>query len=164
MLLRVVTASDLPVFFEHQCDPAACHMAAFTAREPANRQAFDAHWTRILADASIVIRAIVVDVDAGVVGHVLSYLEGGEREVSYWIGRPHWGRGVATQALRQFLAERAERPLYARAAKDNLASIRVLERCGFKACGEGRGFAEARGAEIEELVFRLAETAVPATP
>ena len=145
-------------------------MAAFTAREPANRQTFDAHWTRILADASIVIRVIVVDVDVDldvdvrVVGHVLSYLEGGEREVSYWIGRPHWGRGLATHALRQFLAEQIERPLHARAAKDNLASIRVLERCGFKACGEGRGFAEARGAEIEELVFRLDEFAAPATP
>ena len=47
------------------------------------------------------------------------------------------------------------RPLYARAAKDNIGSRRVLEKCGFVICGEDKGFAHARGAEIEEYVLRL---------
>jgi len=153
--LRDVTADDLPHFFEHQCDLAACHMAAFTARERSNRQAFDAHWARILADPGVVMRTVVVDAD--VAGHVSSFVQDGEGEVTYWIARALWGQGIATEALRQFLAEQPSRPLQARAATDNAASIRVLLRCGFVACGEGRGFAEARGEEIDELIFRLDE-------
>lgn len=153
--LRDVMADDLPRFFEHQCDLVACRMAAFTAREPSNRQAFDAHWARILADPGVVMRTVVVDAD--VVGHVSSFLQDGERELTYWIARARWGQGIATEALRQFLAEQPSRPLHARAAKDNAASIGVLLHCGFVACGAGRGFAEARGEEIDELVFRLDE-------
>ena len=47
------------------------------------------------------------------------------------------------------------RPLYARAAKDNIGSLRVLEKCGFTRIGEGRGFSDARGEEVEEFLLRL---------
>ena len=58
-------------------------------------------------------------------------------------------------ALSAFVGGLAERPLYARAAADNIASIRVLEKCGFVLIGRDRGFANARGAEIEEVVLEL---------
>ena len=47
------------------------------------------------------------------------------------------------------------RPLYARAAKDNIGSRRVLEKCGFVVIGEDKGYAHARGMETEEVVLRL---------
>jgi len=47
------------------------------------------------------------------------------------------------------------RPLHARVASDNVASRRVLEKCGFRVIATERGFAEARSAEIEDLVLRL---------
>ena len=87
--------------------------------------------------------------------HIASFEQGGEREVTYWIDRAHWGRGIATRALRSLLAELPMRPLHARAAADNAASIRVLTNCGFVVCGADRGFAAARGAEIDELLLRL---------
>jgi RimJ/RimL family protein N-acetyltransferase len=62
---------------------------------------------------------------------------------------------VATKALAAFVGGLTARPLYARAAADNEASIRVLEKCGFVLIGRDRGFANARGAEIEEVVFEL---------
>ena len=62
---------------------------------------------------------------------------GGHREVTWWIGREDWGRGIATRALQEFLQLEATRPLYARAASDNAASIRVLTKCGFLIVGEG---------------------------
>jgi RimJ/RimL family protein N-acetyltransferase len=80
-----------------------------------------------------------------------------EREVTYWIGRSHWGKGIATGALYAFLAVDPSRPLHARVAYDNVASRRVLEKCGFRVIATERGFAEARSAEIEELVLRLDE-------
>src|SRR4029453_19193159 len=74
---------------------------------------------------------------------------------TYWIGREFWGRGIATQALAVLLSAVKTRPLYARAAKDNIASLRVLEKCGFTITGYERGFANARGEEIEEVVLEL---------
>lgn len=47
------------------------------------------------------------------------------------------------------------RPLYARAVKDNIASIRVLEKCGFVLSGEDKGFSNARSKEVEEFILKL---------
>jgi RimJ/RimL family protein N-acetyltransferase len=48
-----------------------------------------------------------------------------------------------------------DRPLHARAAADNIASVRVLEKCGFVVTGHDRGFANARGTEIDEVLLTL---------
>jgi len=40
-------------------------------------------------------------------------------------------------------------------AKDNIASVRVLEKCGFVISGYDQGFANARGEEIEEVIMIL---------
>jgi len=94
-------------------------------------------------------------VDGEVSGSVLSHGWFGDPEVSYWIGNDFWGRGVATQALRLFLAEYTLRPLYARVVFDNHASRRVLEKCGFYEHGKDKGFANARGMEVEEIILKL---------
>jgi RimJ/RimL family protein N-acetyltransferase len=153
VVLRAVEPLDLDHFFVQQRDAAARRMAAFTSPDGDDRAAFDRHWARITADTGVVNRTIVVG--AEVVGHIASFEQGGEREVTYWIDRAHWGRGIATRALRSLLAELPMRPLHARAAADNAASIRVLTNCGFVVCGADRGFAAARGAEIDELLLRL---------
>ena len=153
VFLRDVIADDLPVFFAHQQDLGASHMAAFTAKNPADKEAFAAHWTKILRDESTTNKTILVD--GRVAGHVSSFVQLGKQEVTYWIGREYWGKGVATQALSQLLAQVQTRPIYARAAKDNVASIRVLEKCGFAITGEDKGFANARGQEIEEFILTL---------
>jgi RimJ/RimL family protein N-acetyltransferase len=152
-VLRDMTEADLPVFFEHQLDEGARHMAAFTAKDPADRAAFQARWARILGDASSLKKTIVVD---GLVsGHVMSFEMSGQREVTYWLDRSYWGRGLATRALSAFLTHEKVRPLHARAAKDNLASLRVLQKCGFVITGEDSGFAHARGAETAEFILIL---------
>ena len=90
-------------------------MAAFTAKDPTDKEAFLAHWRKILADESIYKKTILLD--RQVVGHVLSFEQFGEREVSYWLGREFWGHGIATQALAMFLDQVEDRPLYGRAAQ-----------------------------------------------
>ena len=153
--LREVVEDDLEIFYQHQLDEESNRMAAFTNRDPKDREAFDNHWQRIRNDATVCIRTIVVD--EVVVGSVLSYLLDGNPELSYWIGREHWGRGIATRAVSEFLAEFTTRPFTARAAQDNVASIRVLEKNGFAICGYDRGFANARGEEIDEVLLILEE-------
>ncbi|MBU0517357.1 GNAT family N-acetyltransferase [bacterium] len=151
--LRDVMDDDLPIFYEQQLDPDANTMAAFTSEDPTDREAFEAHWEKIRNDDTIVLKTILFN--DNVAGYVAKFLREDDPEISYWIGKEYWGKGVATTALTQFLAVIEERPLYARVAKDNIGSVRVLEKCGFKVCGEDVYFANARGKEIEEFVFRL---------
>jgi len=157
VFLRDVEADDLPIFFEQQLDPDANVMAAFTARDPTDRQAFMAHWAQILGDDANLNQTILCD--GQVVGNIASFIsdESGhpQREVCYWIGKQYWGRGIATQALSLILGQIHERPLHARVAKDNGASLHVLEKCGFRIIGEGSGFANARSAEVAEWLLQL---------
>jgi RimJ/RimL family protein N-acetyltransferase len=154
VVLREVQAEDLPRFFAYPVDPEATHMAAFTAQDPTDQQAFMTHWNRSLDDKTITIRTILSE--GQVVGSVLSYEESaGHPEVGYWLGRPYWGQGIATAALQAFLLQIPARPIYARVAKDNRGSLRVLEKCGFTIVGEDRGFAHARGQEIGEWLLQL---------
>ena len=153
--LREIRDEDLPLLFEQWADPVAAHMAAFTAPDHMDRDAFERRWSRLRADDTVLNRVIVVDDD--VAGTIVSWGDSGKREVTYWIGRSYWGKGVATEALHAFLAVERSRPLHARLASDNVASRRVLEKCGFRVIAAERGFAEARSAEIEELVLRLDE-------
>ncbi|MGR6969652.1 GNAT family N-acetyltransferase [Streptomyces cynarae] len=153
VVLREVHDSDLPVFYRQMSDPEAVRMAAFTPGDPADPDVFDAHWKKIRSSSDVLARTVLADGD--VVGSAAVYGEPGEREVTYWIDRAYWGRGVATAALRRLLAQVPERPLYARAAADNAGSLRVLEKCGFRESVRARGYAHARGEEIDEVVLTL---------
>ncbi|XVU27993.1 GNAT family N-acetyltransferase [Actinoplanes sp. CA-054009] len=144
--LRAVEVGDLDVLYEHQADPQAAAMAAFPARD---RERFDAHWAKILRDDAVVARTILAD---GVVaGGISSWRAGGRQLVGYSVGREHWGRGIATRALNQFVSELPGRPLYAHVAVHNVGSIRVLQKSGFHQ--EAQIFDPADG--IEEFIFVL---------
>ena len=151
--LRNVEAADIPVFFEQQLDPVANRMAAFVSANSHDRAAFDARWKRILELPGVVNKTILQGGE--VAGHIACYPQEGEWEITYWLGKEHWGQGVATQALKKLLQEVARRPLFARAAKDNAGSVRVLQKCGFRIIAEDKGFARGRGEETEEYIFRL---------
>lgn len=151
--LRPVALNDLPTFFTYQQDKLANDRVAFSVPDPDDYDAFMARWQRILANDAIVKRTILLH--ETVVGHITHFEQFGKPSVGYWIGRDYWGQGIATAALKLFLQQVPTRPLYARAAKDNLASIRVLQKCGFAIIGEDQGFAHARGTEIEEVILRL---------
>ena len=151
--LRAVRDSDLLAFFLHEQDPQAIWMAAFGPKDPTDRAAFDAHWTRIRADSRIMPRTVTVDDE--VVGHASAFPVGQRTEVSYWIDPRRWGRGYATAALAALLRELPQRPVHARAAKDNAASLAVLRKCGFVVVGEDSGYANGRGVEVQEWVLEF---------
>jgi RimJ/RimL family protein N-acetyltransferase len=153
VILRPVEEGDLPAFFRMQLDADANYMAAFSAKDPSDLDAFNRHWAKILNDDTVIRRTILFS--GQVAGNIASFERSGEREVCYWIVKEYWRRGIASMALALFLSEVKLRPLFARAAKDNVASVRVLEKCGFKICGHDKGFANARGEEIEEVILTL---------
>ena len=141
------------MLFEHWTDPDAIRMAAFTRPDQNDRTAFEERWARLRNDVSKTNR--VVEVDGRVVGHIASFDLDERREITYWLGSEDWGRGIATRALQAFLELEPTRPLYAGAASDNAASIRVLTKCGFRIVGEGREFAHGRNEETDAVVLRL---------
>jgi RimJ/RimL family protein N-acetyltransferase len=147
--LREPAESDVEIFFRHQLEPEACRMAAFPSRD---HGAFTAHWAKTAADASV--RRLTVSIDGQSAGYVASFVRLGKREVCYWLGQDYWGRGAATLALREFLVRDLERPLYARVAKSNVGSLRVVQKCGFTIVGEDR-FPDHGGAVVEEFVLKL---------
>ncbi len=131
IILRKVIDSDLPILFEHQADAVANQMAAFPARD---KESFMAHWSKSLVNESNIIKTILYN--GQVAGTVMSFVMEGKREVGYWIGREYWGKGIATEALTEFLDLVKMRPLYGVVAKHNIGSQRVLEKCGFRMAGE----------------------------
>lgn len=154
--LRPVETRDLGVFYTHLQHPPAQQMAAFIHENPADRAAHDAHWAKLLARDSILKRSIDLlheDAEPELVGHIISFDMEGDRELTYWIDHHHWGKGIATKALGQFCNIEKTRPMYGRAAKDNPASIKVMTANGFALLREERGYANARGAEIDEVVM-----------
>lgn len=151
-MLRDVLESDLPTLFEHQLDPDAARAAGYPARD---WEAFLAHWrNRVFADAAN--RAMAIVVEREIAGYVASWDDDGRRLIAYWIGREFWGRGIAPAAVREFLGDHEHtRPLHAYVALANARSIRVLEKCGFRRCGEPVAGPDGSA----ELLFELRGTA-----
>jgi RimJ/RimL family protein N-acetyltransferase len=151
--LRPVEDRDLDTIYQQVTDPESVRMAAFTAEDQTDRRAFLNRIPRLRADTSVSHR--VIDVDGATAGTIGFFRIDNQPEVTYWVDRTQWGKGIASAALRILLAEIVERPLYARAASDNVGSLRVLEKAGFRRVGVDRGFAHGRGEEIEETILRL---------
>lgn len=154
--LRPFDDDDADAVFEMMRDPDAVAQAAFTADDPSDREAFDAWLERHRTDDRVTM--LVVTEDGGFAGTAAAFTVDGDREVTYWIARHAQGRGVASAALRMLVMREAERPLYARVAADNAASIAVLRGNGFSEIRRERSFAPARGAAIDEVVFALPPT------
>jgi RimJ/RimL family protein N-acetyltransferase len=150
--LRSVADGDLDAVFDQMRDPEGVWMAAFTAADPSDRAAFDAHMAMIRSSADIWFRAVTCE--GQLVGTIAAFVSEGDTEVTYWVDRAWWGRGIASRALALLLDQVTTRPLHARAASDNVASLRVLRKSGFEIIGTEVSFAPARGSEIEETILR----------
>ena len=149
VVLREVIDVDISVFFEHQLDPEASAMALFPSRD---RETHLAHWLKILTDDTVITKTIVAGEQ--VAGNIVSWEHEDKRLVGYWIDRPQWGKGIATLALAEFVRQVSQRPLYAYVAKQNVGSIRVLQKCGFQVCEE-TSRPQPRGGDADELLMKL---------
>ncbi len=127
-------------------------MAAYQARNPADRAVFDHHWNSILNDPNVLVRTIEHEGD--VAGSILVF-DGETPEINFWTSTKYWGKGITTSAVDAFLAEYTKRPLTAHVVQDNLGSIKVLERRGFKTIGTEQIFSNARAEVVTENVMQL---------
>lgn len=151
--LRRTVVADLEYLFQFQLDEEAGYLAAFMPKDPTDKAAYLAKHTKFLSDPTINNQTIIVD---GIIaGSIAKFIMQGEAEITYWIDKKFWNRGIATEALKDFLVIETIRPIFGRVAFDNFASQRVLEKCGFVKIGKDKGFANARQQEIEEFIYKL---------
>lgn len=148
--LRPVEPGDLPRMYELQSDPESNRMAV---TNPRARDVFEAHWAGVLDDPRVTPRVILLD--GVVIGYLSRFVAEGQDRVGYWIDRAHWGRGVASRALQLLLEEVHTRPLYARVATTNGASLRVLQKHGFVVEAVQHAPATDRYPACEEVILVL---------
>jgi RimJ/RimL family protein N-acetyltransferase len=160
LLLRPGWSEDAPALFQAICDPRIVrnlalapwpysfeHAVTFLTRERGPR------------DASLLIflRTAGAPRLAGGIG--VHRLPSGEDELGYWIARPFWGQGIATEAGRAMIANARHSLRLKRLASghflDNPASGRVLAKLGFKPIGTERRYSAGRGAEVPCKLFEL---------
>lgn len=153
LILRPTEHADLASLFQIQLDKEAIYLAAFTATDPADEEAYFEKFIKHLQDVTINMQTILID--GRIAGSIAKFERNGDTEITYWIDRNYWGKGIATMALKHFLTVENTRPVFGRVAFDNLGSQKVLEKCGFIKIGTDNGFAHARQAVIEEFIYKL---------
>jgi ribosomal-protein-alanine N-acetyltransferase len=153
IILRKTKVEDLTFLFQIQLDEEANYLAAFTSKDSANQNAYLSKYTAFLDNPTINNQTILID-DV-IVGSISKFEIEGDAEITYWIDKRFWGKGVATTALKNLLNIENSRPIFGRVAFDNISSQQVLEKCGFVKIGEDKGFANARQTEIEEFIYKL---------
>ena len=79
----------------------------------------------------------------------------GAAELGFWLGRDHWGMGLATEAagavIRHGIGADGHSTFSSAHFVDNPASGRVLRKLGFEPVGVARMWCSARGAEVDAV-------------
>lgn len=151
--LRPTTVEDLEILFTFQLDTEALHLAAFTPKDPTDKAAYIEKYTKLLSEPTVNNQTILFENQ--IVGSIAKFVMFGDNELTYWIDKKFWGKGIATAALKRLLSIEHSRPIFGRVAFDNFGSQKVLEKCGFTKVGTDKGFANARQTEIEEYIYQL---------
>jgi len=151
--LRPVVKSDIALFFEHHLELRPLPAGASIADLDSRKATFVDRWEQMRSDERVLARTIVWK--GAVTGYVVHLIQRDKPSISCWLGRDYWGKGVATQAVRDFLDLIEKRPVYARVAYDNLAAMQVFRKTGFEIVGYDSFFSEAHGYEIDEIILAL---------
>ena len=151
--LKPTEIKDLDTLFEFQLDKEGGYLAAFMPKDHTDKAAYLNKYTKLLADPTVNNQTILLD--NTIVGSIAMFVIHGDTEITYWIDKKYWGNGIATKALKELLKMETVRPIFGRVAFDNFGSQKVLEKCGFVKTGTDKGFANARGIEIEEYIYVL---------
>ncbi len=151
--LNPTTISDFERLFVFQSDMDGIQMAAFMPPNPLGKEAFLEKWINILQRTDVNMQTIYAD--GIIVGSIGKYDIEGDAQITYWLDKAFWGKGIATEALTMFLAFEKQRPMFGSTAFDNIGSQRVLEKCGFVKIRSEIGFAAARNKDIVEFIYRL---------
>lgn len=166
LILRDFSFDDVPRIARYAGEPAVSRMLALVPcpYTEAHGSAFvgDVLASNALGDGLAL--AIARRKEPGALIGTISFTrEGPSAEIGWWLGRPYWGKGFATEAVAAMVAVAFRDPtlttLVAGAFAENAASLRVQEKLGFVRTGLGERHSAARGARaphIDTLLTRAA--------
>lgn len=109
------------------------------------------------------IHIFAIDVNGTAVGsigiHPQSDIMKMNAELGYWLGEAYWGKGIVPAAVKQVVAFAFAtyniNRIYARPFGTNLASQRVLEKCGFTLDARINGNINKYGETLDELIYSV---------
>jgi [ribosomal protein S5]-alanine N-acetyltransferase len=163
--LRPFLPEDAPAFAQHANDITVWRSLRDLFPHPYTLDHAVRFIEHTLSQSPACHRAIVIEGQAvGVIGLKLGTdVERISAELGYWLGAPHRGRGVMTEAIRAFTDEAFETfslsRIFALPFAHNVASCRALEKAGFELEGvlrrscikEGRVMDQRQYARVREL-------------
>ncbi len=156
LVLRPLQMADAAAIAALACE---FDVARMTARMPHPYALDDARaWIGQIAGSGETVFAITRDSELiGCAGYVP--LDGIRAEIGYWLGKPWWGRGLATEAAGALVQDVFETGGFEQIDtghfSDNAASGRVLEKLGFKYIHDEMRPCRARGGSVLSREFRL---------
>lgn len=154
LLLRPFRRDDAPAFARLAGDWAVASMTSDIPHPLTQAQA--AAWLR---PGRGEVRFAIVLHDQLIGGTGFYRRRSGAAELGFWLGRPWWGAGYATEAARAVLQHglRTRRVLGFTSSHfvDNPASESVLRKLGFEPVGRGAIISAARGHEVEAITYWL---------
>jgi ribosomal-protein-alanine N-acetyltransferase len=153
--LRDLMHDDAPAFARLAGD---WDVARMTARIPyPYSEVLAREWMDTLGTDEFVRTVIWQGALIGAVGYV--EIENGAAEIGYWIGKPWWGQGFATEAatalVRYCFTTGGFKRLTCCHFTDNDASKRVIQKLGFRSSAEGSAWCDARQGEFPTQSYEL---------
>ncbi|MDR2919602.1 MAG: GNAT family N-acetyltransferase [Tannerella sp.] len=107
--------------------------------------------------------AFAITVDDKAVGSIGAFRQSNihsrTAEAGYYVAEPYWGQGIATEAMKQLCSYIFENTdivrLFAEPFAHNIASCRILEKCGFECEGILRKNAEKNGVIVDMKMYSI---------
>ena len=123
------------------------------------REAIDFLMSRYDTNDGPFVYPIITNDSGKNIGYIqICKLEDGTWEIGYHIAKNFTGKGYATEAVKAFLPAMAKKlnikEVYGICLAENLASVRVLEKCGFTKIYQGRGNYQGREAQIIKAIWK----------
>jgi [ribosomal protein S5]-alanine N-acetyltransferase len=141
--IREHVETDLDSYCEWQSDPAVATFVSWLPKTRAQsaEDLREAIRQQVAKARKKYFFAIVDRSSQEVIGDVgFTIIDKGVADCGWFICRRFWGRGYATQAVHQMIAmafvNAGLHCLVASCVKENLASQRVMKKCGFIGVGE----------------------------
>jgi RimJ/RimL family protein N-acetyltransferase len=157
LLFRTHEARDLEPFVAMQTDDEVRRFVGGRAWPEAKaRERFHAHYLGEPTQTYGLWAMVLVDQDQYVGAAGISGPPNKRPHLGYYIARPFWGQGLATEAAQAFVSLARERlaleALYSDVETGHTVSEHILQKLGFKKTGHS--FLEASGRDISH--YRLA--------
>jgi ribosomal-protein-alanine N-acetyltransferase len=167
-LLRALVPQDAQALVKHADNPAVARFLFDTFPQPYTHAAAAA-WAGHEANSGTFGWVWAIVVDGGLIGCIGLQQDGGSlrcnAEIGYWIGEPHWRRGVTSDAVRQvtdwaFAAVPEITRIHAPIFAGNEGSQAVARKCGFVREGVLKHSVIKNGTVIDRLLWAIYRTEV----